>query len=159
MFGNRKIAAVMAVAVGICVGAGGAIAADQAGAVQFRQANMKAQGGALGGVIVELRKDAPDMALVAARSAKLKELSAQLPSWFPAGSGAEAGVKTRAKADIWSDGAGFAAAADHLKVEAAKLDQLAASGDLAGVKTQVMVVRGACKACHDKYQTPETPAA
>ena len=147
--------AAVALAVGLGVAAGGAFAADQAAAVQARQQHFKDQGKAFKAVLDELKKDAPDKAVVAANAAKLKASSAALPTWFPKGSGPEAGVKTEAKPDIWSDAAGFAAAADRFKTEAAKFDQLAQAGDLDAVKADVRAVGGSCKNCHDKFRVPD----
>lgn len=59
---------------------------------------------------------------------------------------------SEAKADIWRDAAGFTAAASNLQAQATKLNQLAAAGDMEGVKAQVRLTGGACKGCHDKYR-------
>ena len=77
------------------------------------------------------------------------------PCWFPKGSGPESGVKTDAKAEVWNDAAGFAAAANRFQGEAAKLQEIAAGGDIAAIKAQVRATGGACKNCHDKYRVPE----
>ena len=58
----------------------------------------------------EARAGKPDMSAIAAAAARLKTHAAQVPTWFPKGSGAESGAKTAAKAEIWSDAAGFASA-------------------------------------------------
>jgi cytochrome c556 len=120
-----------------------------------RHENFKAQGAAFKAVLDELKKDAPDQAVLKSNAAKLKASSTELPSWFPKGSGPESGVKTDAKAEVWSDAAGFAAAANRLQVEVSKFQQLATAGDVAGMKAQSRVVGGACKNCHEKYRVPE----
>jgi len=120
-----------------------------------RHDNFKAQGAAFKGVIDELKKDSPDKALIAGNAAKIKASSLALPSWFPKGSGPESGVKTDAKAEVWNDAAGFAAAANRFQGEAAKLQEIAAGGDIAAIKAQVRATGGACKNCHDKYRVPE----
>lgn len=136
--------------------AGGAFAqSSMAQAVKDRQAHFKQQGGAFKGVLDELKKDQPDKAVVSANATKLKGLAAQLPTWFPKGSGPEAGVKTAAKPDVWRDPATFSAAAQRLQAETAKLDQLAMAGDMDAVKAQARVVGGACKNCHDKFRVPD----
>lgn len=157
MNGDRKFAAAMALAVGLAVAAGAALAADATGqaAASKRHDNFKAQGAAFKGLLDELKKDAPDNAVIATNAAKLKASSTALPTWFVKGSGPADGVKTEAKPEAFSDPAGFAAAAAKFKDEAAKLDALAQAGDIAGVKGQVRAVGGACKACHDKYRVPE----
>ncbi|MDB5476805.1 MAG: cytochrome [Phenylobacterium sp.] len=157
MFGDKKFAVAMAVAVGLGVAAGGAFAADATGqaAATKRHDNFKAQGAAFKGLLDEIKKETPDKVVIATNAAKLKASSLVLQSWFVKGSGPDAGVKTEAKAEAFTDAAGFAAAADKFKTEAAKLDALAQAGDIDGVKGQVRAVGGACKGCHDKYRAPE----
>lgn len=146
------VGAVMVLALGV-----GAASADSAmeGAVKNRQAHFKQQGAAFKAVLDELKKDEPDKTVVSSNAAKLKGLAAQLPTWFPKGSGPETGLKMEAKSEVWSDPAGFIAAAQRLQAETAKLDQIAMTGDIAGVKGQVRAVGGACKNCHDKFRVPE----
>ncbi len=145
--------------VGLAV-AGAALAQDAAPttpggkAVLTRQAHYKDLAKAFGGVGAELRKDAPDKAVISAGAAMAAGLATDLPSWFPKGSGPEAGVKTAAKAEIWTDAAGFAAAAAKLQGETAKLQQLAMAGDIDAIKAQARAVGGACKTCHDAYRAP-----
>lgn len=155
-----------ALAVALSVAAGGALAQTAAemaaaattpggrAAVQ-RRLNFEKQGKAFKAIVDEVKKDAPDKALIARNAAALRDSAAQLPSWFPKGSGKEAWPKTEAKAEVWSDAAGFGAAAANLQAQAAKLDQLAQAGDLDAIKAQVKAAGGACKACHDKYRVPK----
>ncbi len=126
-------------------------------AVLARQAHMKDLNKAAGGLGAELRKDAPDKTAVAADATAVAGLAKDLPTWFPKGSGPEAGVKTAAKAEVWSDAEGFATAVTKLQGETAKLQQLAAAGDLDAVKAQARAVGGACKGCHDQYRAAPEP--
>jgi cytochrome c556 len=156
-------AAVAALTVGLGVAAGGALAHENMAppkgpmqkAAADRHQNFKQQGAAFKAILDEVKKDAPDKAVIATNAAKLKGLASQLPTWFPKGSGPESGFKTDAKAEAWADAAGFAAAANRLQAETTKLDQLAQAGDIDGVKGQVRAVGGACKNCHDKFRVPE----
>ena len=132
-------------------------ASPGAKAVLARQAHYKELQKTLGGMVGELRKDAPDKAAVTAAAATLAGLAKQAPSWFPKGSGPEAGVKTAAKAEIWTDAAGFAAAATKLADETAKLQQVAAGGDIEAMRAQAKAVGGACNTCHDKYRAAPEP--
>ncbi len=124
-------------------------------AVLARQAHYKELGKAFGGLNGELRKETPDKAAIAAGATTAAALAKDLPSWFPKGSGPEAGVKTAAKAEIWTDAAGFAAAAGKLADETAKLQQVATAGDLDAIKAQMRATGGACKNCHDTYRAVE----
>lgn len=153
----------IALAMGLTVGfAGAAFAFDEpvpntaAGhAVAVRHANYHQLGGAFKALNDELKKDTPDKAVVSANAQKMAALADQLPTWFPKGSGPESGAKTGAKPNIWTDPAGFAAAARMLQVETAKLQQVAMTGDMAAVRAQVRATGGACKNCHDKYRLSE----
>lgn len=76
-----------------------------------------------------------------------------LPSMFPAGTGKESGVATKAKDEIWSDRAGFEQRAAEYAAAADRLAQLAQANDKAGFATQWGVVRQACSNCHDRYRS------
>lgn len=133
--------------------AGTAAAQTPAGkAVEVRQAGFKQIGAAFKGIGDELKRGKPDLARVAAASERLQTHAAQLPSWFPKGSGAEAGVKTAARPEIWTDAAGFADAASRLRVETAALHKAAVGGDLAVVRQRAKATGQACAACHTGYR-------
>ncbi len=162
---RKALMAALALIAGLGLASGVAMAADPPAApgpatpggkaVIARQVHYKELNGAFRALNVELRKDAPDKTVLTASAGQMKDLVAALPGWFPKGSGPEAGVQTAAKAEIWTDAAGFAAVATGLQTETAKLAELATAGDLDGLKAQVRVEGGACKACHDKYREPE----
>lgn len=124
-------------------------------AVYKRHENFKQQGAAFKAIRDELKKDAPNMALISTNAAKLKSSADALPTWFPKGSGPESKYETDAKPEIWSDPVKFAAAVKRLQVEATKFQPLAAGGDLGAIKAQVQAVGGACKNCHDSFRVPE----
>lgn len=151
----------IALALGLALAAGAALAQDNATlspggkAVLTRQAHYKDLGKTFGGLNAELRKEAPDKAAVSAAAGGVNTLAQDLPSWFPKGSGPEAGVKTGAKAEIWTDAAGFAAAVAKLQDETARLQEVATAGDLDAIKAQTRATGGACKNCHDQYRAPE----
>ena len=75
-----------------------------------------------------------------------------VPGMFPAGSGPEAGVQSNARAEIWSDRAGFEARAADYAAAADRLAELAAGDDAAAFAAQWAVVRASCQACHDGYK-------
>jgi len=158
-----KVAAAGA-ALGVAMAASVALAHDDLGpipntpagkAAAARHENFKQLGGAFKAIVDQLKKDAPDKAVIAANAQKANALAAQQPSWFPKGSGAESGVKTDAKPEIWSDPQGFAAAVQKLQAATAKLQQVASTDDMAAIKAQVQATGGACKNCHETYRVPE----
>ncbi|THD54274.1 cytochrome c [Phenylobacterium sp.] len=156
---RRTLVAALA-ALGLAAGA--ALAADPAlpagpaspagQALLARQAHFREQAAGFKAINDELKKDAPDKAVIAANATKIKGTAADLPTWFPKGSGPETGLKTAAKAEIWTDAEGFDKAAAQLQAETVKLEQLAMVGDLDAIKTQARAVGAACGACHAKYR-------
>lgn len=153
MGGVRLVAAtVAAVFVASAVLAAGLSAAD---AIKARQGHFKELGGAAKALGEQFKSGAPDAVVVKANAAKLAQTAAALPTWFPAGAGPEAGVKTRALPVIWTDGPGFSTAAKTLATETSKLNALAAAGDMAGAQAQMQAVGAACGGCHKKYRGPE----
>ncbi len=75
-----------------------------------------------------------------------------IPMMFPAGTGAEAGVPTKAKPEIWSDRATFEQRAAEYAAEADKLAALAEANDKPGFAAQWAVVRQSCSNCHDRFR-------
>jgi cytochrome c556 len=144
--------AVVALALGA---AGVALAADMAGVIQARQAHYKAIGAASKGISDELNKPAPDAAAIQGYARTLDQLAPQIPSWFPAGSGPEAGVKTRAKAEIWTQGAAFASAAQGFAAAARHFDVTAAGGDIGAIRAEYPTLAKACGTCHGQFRAKE----
>jgi cytochrome c556 len=140
----------------VSISAGGVLAQAKmsagARAAHARHENFEKMGKAFKSLTDELKKDAPDKALIAANAATIKTLTGQLPGWFPKGSGVEARPKSEAKAEIWSDPQGFSAAASNVQVEASKLNLLAQAGNMAAIPAQVKATGAACGACHKKYR-------
>lgn len=96
----------------------------------------------------EAKKPAPDAALIKARAAEIATLAEELPTWFPAGSGPQDGVKTDALEAVWTDQAKFAERAEGLKVASAALRD----SDDASVVANAGKLGAACKACHDSFR-------
>ena len=121
-------------------------------AVSARQAGFKQIGSSFKAINDELKRGKPDMAAVATAATRLETHAAQVPTWFPRGSGAESGAKTAARAEVWRDAAGFADAAANLRAQTDRLAALASAGDVAATRKQAAQVGAACKACHTKYR-------
>jgi cytochrome c556 len=137
----------------IAVAAGGVVAAaDMAGVVHDRQARYKEIGKAFKAISEQLKSPAPQLAVIRASASQIDQLAPQVPGWFPAGSGAEAGVKTEAKADIWAKPADFKTAASGFAAEAHKFDTVAAGGDLNAVQAEFPTLGKACKTCHESFR-------
>ena len=123
--------------------------------IKARQSNLKDIGGAFKAIRDQLRLSTPNLPAIKLAAQQIKDLAADQVHWFPKGSGPEAGVKTAAKPDIWTDAKGFADALNKFSLEAPKLAVFAEANDIDGLKTQVTTVSQACKGCHDKYRVPE----
>jgi len=132
-----------------CLLAGAGLAAGMADAVKARHDNFHKLGGDFKAIADQLKADAPDLAVIKAKASDAKTLSGTMASWFPAGSGPESGEKTEAKAEIWSDAAGFAAKRVAFQAEVIKL---AAASDLDAIKAQFKATGEACKACHTSFR-------
>ena len=146
----------LGVAVLLAAISGAALAAASAAdVIKARQAGYKQLGGAFKALGDQLNSPSPDKAQVAALSKRVNEIAPQIAGWFPAGSGPEAGVKTRAKADIWKKRGEFDADAKALTVETAKLAALGAKGDIDAAKAQFKVVGGKCGGCHTPFREKE----
>lgn len=126
-----------------------------ANAIHARQANYKQIAAATKGINDQLRGGAPDIGAIRRASALLANYSGQIPRWFPRGTGAEAGVTTRARPEIWSDWAGFHRAAAGFYVAARTLNAAAQGGDVAAIRAAMPAVSHACSNCHDDYRAPE----
>ena len=124
-------------------------------AVDARQHNLKDLGGAFKAVRDQTRKAQPDLMQVQQAAEQIQQLAEDMDRWFPKGSEPGEDVETDAKAEIWSDPKGFAAAQAKFQQEAPKLLTLAKAKNVDGLKKQVGVVGGTCKGCHDKYRVPE----
>lgn len=98
-----------------------------------------------------LESSSPDMAVIARSAATIAELAPQLPSWFPPGTGPEAG-KTEARAEIWQQREEFASRHAALVKAATAYDVAAKGGDVAAVKAAYADLGKSCKACHDKFR-------
>ena len=135
--------------------AGAAVAADMGAVIQARQAHYKAIGAASKGIYDELNKPAPDANAIQGYARTLDQLAPQIPSWFPAGSGPESGVKTHAKAEIWAQPAAFKTAADGFAAAARHFDLTAAGGDIGAIRAEYPALTKTCGNCHTQFRAKE----
>jgi cytochrome c556 len=143
---------VSALVLGVTVAMGSQAAAPDI--IKERQQGLKDMGAAFKTVRDELT-GGKDVAKIKVASATISKVARSMDKWFPAGSGTEAGVKTAAKSEIWSDAATFTAARQRLVDEAAKFAALAEAGDIAAIGGGVRGLGGACKNCHDNFRVKE----
>ncbi len=152
----RMKAILIGAAVALALGASGAaLAADMAGVIQARQAHYKAIGAANKGIFDELNKPAPQIPVIQGYARQLDQLAPQVPSWFPLGSGPESGVKTRAKAEIWTEAAAFKTAAAGFAAAARHFDVTAAGGDIGAIRAEYPTLTKTCGNCHSQFRAKE----
>jgi cytochrome c556 len=136
--------------------AGAAIAEMSAvDAIMARQSNLKDLGGAFKAVRDQLRRPTPDMTQIQQAGQQIAYLAADMPKWFPQGSGPESGEDTDAKSEIWKDPKEFSEAVNAFTEAGPKLLDRAKANDVEGLKAQVGKVGQACKGCHDKFRVPQ----
>jgi cytochrome c556 len=132
-----------------------AIAADAASLIKQRQAHYKQIGAASKGIHDELNKPTPDAAVIQGFARQIDGLAPQIPTWFPKGTGPEAGVKTAAKPEIWTNPTGFAQAASGFAAEAHKFDGVAQGGNVDAIRAEYVSLGKACFTCHSQFRAKE----
>jgi cytochrome c556 len=164
--GARLIAAVVAFAVacgsvtfaqaqsqpGLAQAQSGSPDQSPADIVKMRQRGLKKLGAAFKVLRDELQGGSPDAAKIRSASADITQAAGAIASWFPTGTGPAAGVKTDAKAEVWTDTAGFAAARDLFVREANRWAQLGSDGNPAAWNEAAVSLGQSCRGCHDKYR-------
>jgi cytochrome c556 len=151
---RRLIEATLAVAI-FAAAAGSVLAQAPADAIAKRQAIMKGLGAGVGAV--NTANGAADFATAQSKAAEVAMSAKSLGALFPAGSGPDSGTKTRAKAEIWSDQAGFTAAYGKLTAATDALVAATAAKDADKVKAALGGVQQSCGGCHTAYRGPPVP--
>ncbi|MEM9878283.1 MAG: cytochrome c [Pseudomonadota bacterium] len=127
----------------------GRTAAEQ---IEFRKAEYKKLAGNFKDIRDSLKSGAPDMSLIQAKADDIEAGTKDMGDWFPAGTGPESGLKTSAKAEIWTQTEDFANKVMAFQTAAAKLAMAAASGDPESIAPAFGATGGTCKSCHDIYK-------
>ena len=92
----------------------------------------------------------PFDATAAANNAAIAEQMSKLP-WHAFVDGSGAG-DTKAKPEIWSNAAGFKAAADKMQAAMSNLATAARGGNLDAIKAAFGPTGATCKGCHDDFR-------
>ncbi|MET1755850.1 cytochrome c [Novosphingobium sp. RD2P27] len=127
--------------------------AAPADAVRARIAGYKHLGAAFKAVNDGLRRPSPDKAELLGAARTIRQSAAQQYKWFPRGSGPQAGVKTAAKAAIWTDPVKFKQAQDAFAAKAVALERAVASGDAGAIRSASRSLGATCKGCHDQFRS------
>jgi cytochrome c556 len=127
---------------------------DHKAIMHARHEHYEEMGRAMKGIGNQLKGRNPDVAAIQRHAELIAGFGPRILSWFPEGSGPEAG-KTRAKAEIWTDAATFRAAAQRFEQVAGEFNRTAQGGDLAAIRAAVPELGNSCKNCHDKFRGPD----
>ena len=122
-------------------------------AAEQRHEKFEALGDAMKAAGEEMKKASPDMAALAASAGRIKAMAGELPTWFPAGSGPQDGIKkSEAREAAWTKPAEFKAAATRFADAAGKFEAAAKGGDAAAAGAAMKALGESCKGCHDKFK-------
>jgi len=116
-----------------------------------RVASMKSQGAAMGAIGKYVKGEAPYSPAVPEAAKKLQEHSMSLAAEFPKGSEHE---KSRAKAEIWTDWAGFEKQVKDFQAASASLVAATAADDKEKIAAAQGAVGKTCGGCHDAFRGP-----
>jgi cytochrome c556 len=122
-------------------------------AIKIRVEGFRELGAAFKAVHDALQGSSPQTILLQMSARQIVQSSHDIYGWFPAGSGPESGLKTKAKAEIWSDPAGFKKAQDGLAAEATAFQAAAASNNIDIIQSEAAKLGQACKSCHEQFRT------
>ncbi|MGE3691507.1 MAG: cytochrome c [Novosphingobium sp.] len=151
----RKVAAftLIVLAAPLLAAAPGSPAPSAADTVRTRIAGFRELGAAFKNVSDGMRGD-PQIILIQQSARQIKNSSAAINNWFPAGSGPQRGIKTSAKPEIWTRSAQFAAAKANFARQADAFQAAAASGNASTIRGAFRQLGGTCKGCHDQFRVP-----
>ena len=134
----------------LALGLSSAAMADAKASIEARQACMKANGGMMKVMVPVIKGQAAyDKAAIDAAIANAQKACGGWADWWGEDTKPGGAVKTEAKAEIWSDPAGFEAAGKaYMTAEAAVL----ASTDEASFKAAFPALGKSCQGCHEKFR-------
>ena len=123
--------------------------------VHSRIAGLRDLGAAFKNVNDELKSDTPQLIVIQLAARQIRDTARNQYNWFPAGSGPQPGVKTRAKSEVWTRAGEFKTAQDSFATEAAAFFQVVAGGDVANIRARSKLLGAVCKNCHETFRAPE----
>jgi cytochrome c556 len=122
--------------------------------IKARQEHLKDMGASMKAIVDQVKAGSLDRTVMTDAAKKIAGYSRELPKWFPKGTGEEAGVKTAAKPEIWTQPADFQAAAAKFPPEADKLVEIVATGDAGAIGAELQATGKTCGGCHKPFRVP-----
>jgi cytochrome c556 len=155
-FKVRTIAILVAGAA-LIVSGGPVSAADPSPAeiIKARQEKLKDLGEQMKTIGGQAKGGTLDRKVMADAAAKAVAYSKDLLTWFPKGTGPEAGVKTAAKPEIWTQADDFKAAGEKLPAETEMLAEVVTNGDTPAIFDQLRATGKACQGCHKQFRVKD----
>ncbi len=120
--------------------------------MHVRKDGYHAMGAAFKAATDTLRGDTARIDTIRQSAVVIRKVSRAQYGWFPAGSGPRPGVKTAAKAEIWSKAADFRARQDAFARQADVFFHAAAGNDVAVMRSEARKLGATCKGCHDNFR-------
>lgn len=130
----------------------GAQAQDDEHFLGYRQKVMQAIGASMGGIGDILKHKLPFAGHIETHASDISRMSTLIRDAF------EKEItegRTDAKPEVWQDWDKFAAAAEALQEESAKLADVASAGDMAAIGAQMKNLGKACGDCHKPFRKPK----
>ncbi len=148
------VAAVLVLLIPLQSGATGAgvNAAEAKVEVRYRHAQFHRLEKAFHSLARGLEASPPKFPQMSRRATEIADLSKELVTWFPKGSGPTSGVDTRAKPKIWSEVGKFHSAAAGFSDRARLLMRAIAAHDAPEARQQFRSVGHACLDCHEEFR-------
>lgn len=100
----------------------------------------------------ELKSSTPQPMILRISARQITDVARDQYTWFPAGTGPEAGVKTKAKPEIWQRSAEFKKLQDNFARQATEFNKVVLSGDVAKMRAQVKLLGATCGGCHRTFR-------
>jgi cytochrome c556 len=141
--------------LGVAVAAAAAapvLAATAGDVIKNRIAGLRELGTQFKNVNDELKSNSPNAMIIQISARQMRDVARDQYQWFPKGSGPEAGVKTKAKPEIWAKPAEFKTAQDNFAKQANAFFQVASKGDVAKMRAQARLLGQSCSACHRTFR-------
>lgn len=120
-------------------------------AIKYRKSALTVTAAHFGRLGAMANGKAPFDAKVASDNADIVANMSKLP-WAAFGEGTDVG-ETKAKPEIWKQGAKFKEHSDKFQAEAVKLAAAAKTGKEDAFKAAFTATAGTCKSCHDDFRS------
>ncbi|MEO1090623.1 MAG: cytochrome c [Pseudomonadota bacterium] len=144
--------ATAAVLCTLCFAAPASAEADADNAIKYRQQLYKVLGASITGIAMNLKQEVTFPGDVPAFADSIALTLPHIKAATEQNTAGQGSATTKAKPAIWSDWGTFEELADEAVAASAKLQEAAASGDMAAVGQATQTMGAACKACHDKFR-------